>query len=56
MEWTSSGHHRDGRPIDYPGITVIELAGDKITTLRTYYDSAAFIPVPPAVATEPSTA
>jgi hypothetical protein len=27
-------------------VTVIDLADDKIVRLSTYYDSAAFVPVP----------
>ncbi|WP_300015111.1 nuclear transport factor 2 family protein [Pseudonocardia sp.] len=46
LEWTSSGTLRDDRPIDYRGVTVIDLDGDAITRLRTYYDSAAFVLVP----------
>lgn len=46
LEWTSTGTLRDGRPIDYRGVTVIDLDGDLITRLRTYYDTAAFVQVP----------
>ncbi|MBC8091682.1 MAG: nuclear transport factor 2 family protein [Pseudonocardia sp.] len=46
LEWTSTGTLRDDRPIDYRGVTVIDLDGDTITRLRTYYDSAAFVLVP----------
>ena len=46
LEWTSNGTLRDDRPIDYRGVTVIDLDGDTITRLRTYYDSAAFVLVP----------
>ncbi|MDN5759315.1 MAG: nuclear transport factor 2 family protein [Tomitella sp.] len=46
LEWTSTGTLHDGRPIDYRGVTVIDLEGDLITRLRTYYDSAAFMLVP----------
>ena len=42
LEWTSEAELSDGRPITYRGVTVIDLDGDKITTLRTYYDSAQF--------------
>ena len=46
LEWTSDGQLATGRPISYRGTTVIELDGDAITALRTYYDSAAFTAVP----------
>ena len=42
LEWTSEAELSDGRPITYRGVTAIDLDGDKITTLRTYYDSAQF--------------
>lgn len=46
LEWTSTGSLADGRPIEYRGVTVIDLDGDKISKLRTYYDSAQFAAVP----------
>lgn len=42
LEWTSDAKLADGRPISYRGVTVIDLDGDKISRLRTYYDSAQF--------------
>jgi ketosteroid isomerase-like protein len=42
LEWTSDATLSDGRPIQYRGVTVIDLDGDKVTRLRTYYDSAQF--------------
>jgi ketosteroid isomerase-like protein len=42
LEWTSDATLSDGRPITYRGVTVIDLDGDKISRLRTYYDSAQF--------------
>lgn len=46
LEWTSTGTLSGGRPIDYRGVTSIDLDGDLISGLRTYYDSAAFVLVP----------
>jgi ketosteroid isomerase-like protein len=46
LEWTSDATLTDGRPLQYRGVTVIDLDGDKITTLRTYYDSAQFAAIP----------
>ena len=42
LEWSSDARTADGRPLQYRGVTVIDLDGDKITRLRTYYDSAQF--------------
>ena len=46
LEWTSTGTLKDDRPIEYRGVTVIDLQGDSIVRLRTYYDSAAFTMIP----------
>ena len=42
LEWSSDATLTDGRPITYRGVTVIDLDGDKVGKLRTYYDSAQF--------------
>lgn len=46
LEWTTTATLTDDRPLDYRGITVIDLDGDDIVALRTYYDTAAFTPIP----------
>ena len=46
LEWTSDATLADGRPIQYRGVTVIDLDGDTITKLSTYYDSAQFAAMP----------
>ena len=46
LEWTTEATLTDDRPLDYRGVTVIDLDGDRITALRTYYDTAAFTPIP----------
>ena len=46
LEWTSDATLADGRPLQYRGVTVIDLDGDKIAKLSTYYDSAQFAAVP----------
>ncbi len=46
LEWTSDATLTDGRPIQYRGVTVIDLDGDTITKLSTYYDSAQFAAMP----------
>ena len=42
LEWTSEGKLADGRPLRYRGVTIIDLDGEKISKLETYYDSAQF--------------
>ncbi|MCY7342931.1 MAG: nuclear transport factor 2 family protein [Pseudonocardia sp.] len=48
LEWRSQAILTDDRPLTYRGVTVIDLDGDAIVRLRTYYDSAAFVLVPAA--------
>jgi ketosteroid isomerase-like protein len=43
LEWTSTGTLSTGRPFTYRGVTVIEGDEEKVTGVRTYYDSAAFL-------------
>lgn len=43
MEWTADGQLKDGHPISYRGVSIIEHDGGKVQAFRTYYDSAAFI-------------
>ena len=43
LEWTSTGTLRSGKPFRYRGVTVIEGDEERLTGVRTYYDSAAFI-------------
>ena len=43
LEWRSRGTSKEGKPVDYRGISVIEFDGDALTSFRTYYDSAAFV-------------
>jgi len=42
LEWASDATLIDGRPLQYRGVTIVDLDGDKISKLRTYYDSAQF--------------
>ena len=44
LEWATSATLTDDRPISYQGVTVLDLDGEKIVRLRTYYDTAAFLP------------
>ena len=43
LEWQSRGKLRDGRPVDYGGVSLIEFDHDAVTSFRTYYDSAEFV-------------
>ncbi|MBW0100864.1 nuclear transport factor 2 family protein [Pseudonocardia sp. KRD291] len=42
LEWSSDATLADEGPISYRGVTVLDLDGNKIARLRTYYDTAAF--------------
>ena len=42
LEWASDAKLVDGRPLKYRGVTIIDLDGEKISKLETYYDSAQF--------------
>ena len=44
LEWRSQGELADGSPIDYRGVSILELIGDRIRRFEAYYDSAAFVP------------
>ena len=43
LEWTSRGTLSGGGELTYSGVTVIDVDGDQVTGVRTYYDSAAFL-------------
>jgi ketosteroid isomerase-like protein len=44
LEWVSDGALANNDPIRYPGVSILELEGDRVTRFSTYYDSAAFLP------------
>lgn len=44
FEWLSEGTLAGGQPIRYRGVSVLEFKGEAVACLRTYYDSAAFLP------------
>ncbi len=46
LEWVSEGSLRDGHPFSYAGASMLEGDGEKITSFRTYYDSAVFVGEP----------
>ncbi|MFP5371793.1 MAG: nuclear transport factor 2 family protein, partial [Actinomycetes bacterium] len=43
LEWTSTGTLRSGRPFEYNGVTIIQGDDERVSGVRTYYDSAAFL-------------
>ena len=44
LEWVSDGTLPSGQPIRYPGASILEFEGDRVSRFITYYDSAAFLP------------
>lgn len=43
LEWKSVGKSKEGKPLEYGGVSIIEFNADAITAFRTYYDSAEFV-------------
>lgn len=43
LEWTSTGALPTGKPVEYRGVSVLELDGDKVKKFRTYYDTTPFV-------------
>jgi ketosteroid isomerase-like protein len=41
LEWTTDATLRNGQDVTYQGVSLVELAGDRVVRFRTYYDSAA---------------
>jgi hypothetical protein len=39
----SRGARVNGEPVEYKGVTVLEVEGDQIRRCRTYYDSAVLM-------------
>lgn len=46
LEWRSEGTLPGGKAFGYQGSTFLTHDGERITGLRTYYDTAAFLEVP----------
>ncbi len=40
LEWTSRGASVDGKPLQYTGVTILEMEGEKITRSCAYFDPA----------------
>ncbi len=43
LVWTSEGSLKNGQPIAYSGVSIVDAKGDKVGHFETYYDSAAFV-------------
>ena len=41
LEWTTTGTSVDGEPVEYSGVSIIEVQGDKIARFRAYFDPRA---------------
>ncbi len=41
LEWTTRGTSVDGKPIEYEGVSILEMADEKITRFRAYFDPSA---------------
>jgi ketosteroid isomerase-like protein len=39
LEWTANGVNRSGKEFHYDGVTILDIAGIRITHFRTYFDS-----------------
>jgi len=48
LEWVAQGVLPTGEPIEYEGVTVLELEEGLIRRLRSYHDTAAFVRAAPA--------
>ena len=44
LEWVSRGALPNGEPVEYRGVSVLEVDGEHVRRFRTYYDSAVFLP------------
>jgi ketosteroid isomerase-like protein len=43
LEWVTRGALSNGEPVDYKGVTVLEVEDGRIHRCRMYYDSAVFM-------------
>jgi ketosteroid isomerase-like protein len=41
LEWTTEGTARDGAPVKYDGVSILETDGERITRFRAYFDAGA---------------
>jgi len=47
LEWEAEVTLPTGRPINYRGVSILEVVGDRVRRFRTYYDTAALHPAGP---------
>jgi ketosteroid isomerase-like protein len=52
LEWVSDGTMRDGRPVRYRGVSILQTDGRQVQRFRSYYDTAA-LHVSPGYAGQP---
>lgn len=38
LEWTTTGASPDGKPIEYAGVSILEMDGDRITRFWAYFN------------------
>lgn len=38
LEWTTTGTTADGKPVEYEGVSILEVERDTITRFRAYFD------------------
>ncbi len=41
LEWTTEGTTANGAPVNYEGVSILEIEGDHITRFRAYFDPEA---------------
>ena len=41
LEWHTTGTSTNGDPVDYEGVTLLEIQGDKVTRSRAYFNAGA---------------
>ncbi len=41
LEWVTSGTGPDSKPFTYEGVSILEIAGDKLTRFHAFFDSAS---------------
>jgi ketosteroid isomerase-like protein len=47
LEWTTAATLPGGKPVEYSGVTVLDLAPEAVARMRTYYDTAVFVTTSP---------
>jgi len=41
LEWHTTGTSTNGEPVEYEGVTLLEIEGDRITRSRAYFNAGA---------------